>query len=65
MEGWKEGRKEIRKEIRKEEHYCYIKNTFSFVFTSRQTDDIGTKRPKNVMRQTRPIAQLRDCITTH
>ena len=36
-------------------HFCYFQNTFPFVSMSRQTDDIGKKRPKKFVEQDRPI----------
>ena len=32
-------------------HFCYFQNTFPFVSMSRQTDDIGKKRPKEFVEQ--------------
>ena len=32
-------------------HFCYFQNTFPFVSTFRQTDDIRNKRRKNLVEQ--------------
>ena len=42
-------------------HFCYFQNSFPFVFMSRQTYDIGKKRPKHFMRQTIDLQYYEKC----